>query len=125
MPKMNMNALILRATDLLWCLAISDVEDYFEDRKPMLRELMLLAERSGGGAGEEGPRAGPAVTCGASIHCSCFRLPAGVKGRVTEPMLRELSSKAITRSDVISGPGGTSRVQSMPWLSTLSRSCAL
>ncbi len=46
MPKMNMNALILRATDLLWCLAISDVEDYFEDRKPMLRELMLLAERS-------------------------------------------------------------------------------
>jgi hypothetical protein len=46
LPKMNMTAVILRATDLLWCLAISDVEDYFEDRRPMLHELKLLEERS-------------------------------------------------------------------------------
>jgi hypothetical protein len=46
MTKMDMTAVILRATDLLWCLAISDVEDYFEDRRPMLHELTLLAERS-------------------------------------------------------------------------------
>jgi hypothetical protein len=46
MKKMGMNAVILRATDLLWCLAISDVEDYFEDRRPMLRELTLLEERA-------------------------------------------------------------------------------
>jgi hypothetical protein len=46
MPEMDMNAVILRTTDLLWCLAISDVEDYFEDRRPMLHELTLLEERS-------------------------------------------------------------------------------
>jgi hypothetical protein len=46
MPKMDMSGLILRATDLLWCLAISDVEDYFEDRSPLLHELTVLAERS-------------------------------------------------------------------------------
>jgi hypothetical protein len=134
MPKMDMTAVILRATDLLWCLAISDVEDYFEDRRPMLHELKLLEERSRQlrhpdfyaavvEAQEKRPRVqDPAPICGASIHRSCFRLPAGFKGRVTEPMLRELLSKAIRRSDVISGPCGTSSVHSIPWPRTLSRS---
>jgi hypothetical protein len=48
MPKMDMTAVILRVTDLLWCLAISDVEDYREDRCPLLHEIRLLEERSQG-----------------------------------------------------------------------------
>jgi hypothetical protein len=45
MPRMDFNAIILRATDLFWCLAISDVEDCFEDRRELLDELKVLEQR--------------------------------------------------------------------------------
>jgi hypothetical protein len=45
MPRMDFNAIVLRATDLFWCLAISDVEDYFEDRRDLLDELRVLELR--------------------------------------------------------------------------------
>ena len=45
MPRMDFNAIVLRASDLFWCLAISDVEDYFEDRRDLLDELRVLELR--------------------------------------------------------------------------------
>jgi hypothetical protein len=45
MPRMDFNAIVLRATDLFWCLAISDVEDCFEDRCELLDELRALEFR--------------------------------------------------------------------------------
>lgn len=45
MPRMDFNAILLRATDLFWCLAISDVEGCFEERCDLLRELRVLELR--------------------------------------------------------------------------------
>jgi len=46
MPRMDFRALVLRATDLLWCLAISDVDESFVDRSRLLDELRILEARS-------------------------------------------------------------------------------
>ena len=42
MPRMDFHALVLRATDLLWCLAISDIDQSFGDRSQLLDELRIL-----------------------------------------------------------------------------------
>jgi hypothetical protein len=46
MPRMDFRALALRATDLLWCLAISDVDESFGDRSQLLDDLRILEARS-------------------------------------------------------------------------------
>ena len=46
MPEKDVAAVILRTTDLLWCLAIADVEDGFVDRRTLLDELRNLEQRS-------------------------------------------------------------------------------
>ncbi len=45
MPRMDFDAIVLRATALFWRLAISDVEDYYEDRRDLLNELRVLELR--------------------------------------------------------------------------------
>ena len=48
MPRVDFDAMVLRTTDLFWCLAISDVEDCFEDRRDLLDELSVGEEDGSG-----------------------------------------------------------------------------
>lgn len=45
MPKMDLAAVITRATDLLWCIAMLDVEDSFTGRSELLEQLRMLEMR--------------------------------------------------------------------------------
>ena len=45
MPKMDLAAVITRATDLLWCIAMLDVEGSFTGRSELLEQLRMLELR--------------------------------------------------------------------------------
>jgi hypothetical protein len=45
MPMLDFTAIVLRATDLFWYLAISDVDGQLEDRRAILDQLRALEQR--------------------------------------------------------------------------------